>query len=117
MWKHFKLDEFRCPCCNDLIIDEHLVDMLDVARETAGIPFIITSGYRCVKHNESIGGKPNSAHLRGQAADIGCVDSRSRYAIVRALLEAGFMRIGIAPNFIHCDIDYSKPHPVIWVYE
>lgn len=116
MWKHFKLNEFRCPCCGKVLIDEHLVDMLDQAREIAGVPFVITSGYRCRKHNEEIGGKPNSAHLKGQAADIAVRDSQNRYAILRALLEVGFMRIGIAKDFIHADIDWSKPHPVIWVY-
>lgn len=116
MWKHFKIEEFKCPCCGGLIIDEHLVDLLDQAREIAGVPFVITSGYRCNKHNEEIGGKPNSAHLKGQAADIAVPSSQHCYAILRALLEVGFMRIGIAKDFIHVDIDWSKPHPVIWVY-
>lgn len=30
---------------------------------------VVTSGNRCAKHNESIGGRPNSQHIDGIAAD------------------------------------------------
>ncbi len=33
-------------------------------------PVFISSGYRCPALNEAVGGKPNSQHLTGQAADI-----------------------------------------------
>jgi uncharacterized protein YcbK (DUF882 family) len=35
-------------------------------------PVIISSGYRCPRLNELVGGVANSQHLRGQAADIHC---------------------------------------------
>lgn len=31
---------------------------------------VITSGYRCARLNDAVGGARNSQHLRGQAADI-----------------------------------------------
>lgn len=115
-WKYFTENEFRCPCCGMLRLDPTLVDLLDQAREKAGIPFRITSGYRCPNHNREVGGKPSSAHLAGKAADIKVNSSRERYFIVRALLEAGFQRVGIAKGFVHADVDLEKPHPVVWLY-
>jgi len=114
--KHFKIDEFKCPCCGENHINNILLISLDKARDIAGIPFIITSGYRCPKHNKEVGGKPNSAHLKGLAVDIKATSSKQRFLITQALIKAGFTRIGIAHNFIHADIDSSKPQKVIWLY-
>lgn len=92
------------------------LEKLDFARTIANIPFIITSGYRCEAHNEAVGGKSNSAHTRGRAADIKATDSRSRFLIVEALLAAGFTRIGVAKTFIHADDDPTLPQEVMWDY-
>ena len=43
---------------------------LDNIREFYGKPIIITSGYRCPELNAKVGGKPNSQHLKGEAADL-----------------------------------------------
>ena len=115
-WRYFKFEEFACPCCGKNETDEALIDFLDDARKEAGIPFIITSGYRCPRHNEEIGGKPDSAHLKGLAADILCRTSQERFKIVQALIWVGFRRIGIGKNFVHADLDFDKPYPVIWLY-
>lgn len=114
--RYFKLDEFKCKCCGKVIISDNLLLLLDRAREMAGIPFVITSGYRCEKHNAEIGGVPDSAHIKGLACDIKAVTSSKRYRIVKALMQVGFNRIGIASDFIHCDIDVTKPKNVIWLY-
>jgi len=114
--RYFTLSEFKCPCCGQVIIKRELLNLLDKARDIAGIPFKINSGYRCEKHNKEVGGKPNSSHLQGYAADISATTSRHRYLIVNALLKAGASRIGIAENFVHVDCDISKPKNVIWLY-
>jgi len=114
-WKYFKIEEFRCPCCGTNLIHTELVDKLDEAREKAGIPFKITSGYRCPKHNAAIGGVENSAHIKGLAADILCTNSDTRFKIIKALLEVGFRRIGIGEHHIHVDIDITKPMDVIFL--
>lgn len=49
----------------------NLVDhVLDPIRERWGVPVRITSGYRCKALNELVGGKDNSQHLAGYAADF-----------------------------------------------
>lgn len=90
--------------------------MLDKARGISGIAFNITSGTRCEDCNLKAGGKTNSAHLTGYAADIKCEDSRSRALIIGGLVEAGFSRIGIHPKFIHADNCPNKVEAVFWLY-
>lgn len=43
---------------------------LDEIRERYGKPIIINSGYRCKELNKIVGGKSNSQHLKGEAADL-----------------------------------------------
>lgn len=122
-YNYFKLSEFDSP---DLEgsgdqMNQDFVQMLDYAREKAGIPFKITSGYRTREHNNYLlangyKASPNSSHLKGLAADISATSSGQRYAILTALLSVGFTRIGIASNFIHVDIDPDKPQNRIWTY-
>lgn len=97
-------------------LKSELVKKLDSARGMAGIPFIITSGYRTKETNDEVGGVENSAHLSGFAVDLKCDDSSKRYKIIKALLMSDFNRIGIGKDFIHCDIDKTKPKEVVWVY-
>ena len=44
-------------------------NVLQKARDVMG-PLIVTSGYRSPRLNRAIGGRPNSQHCRGQAADV-----------------------------------------------
>ncbi|NQW35441.1 MAG: peptidase M15 [Flavobacteriales bacterium] len=116
--KNFKHKEFDSPDkeCSGLLMDADFLEMLDAAREIADIPFKINSGYRTVSHNASIGGKKDSSHLKGLAADIHCTDSRSRFIIKASLIAAGFSRIGQAKTFIHVDFDNDKSQRVEWLY-
>lgn len=71
--EHFWLSEFRCKCgqCDDPAISQRLLDGLERLRVLAGNNRItINSGYRCQKHNKTVGGSRNSQHLYGTAADI-----------------------------------------------
>lgn len=114
--KHFELEEFACPCCGRVEMDPYFLRLLDMARERAGTPFKITSGYRCERHNREVGGAPNSAHLRGLAADIACPSGGARFVILEALRNVGFIRIGLGSNFIHADAAPWLPQRVIWTY-
>lgn len=116
--KHFSYEEFDSPDAvgSGVNMDNEFLRMLDLAREIANISFKINSGFRSEKHNQSVGGKSQSSHLIGKAADIAYKNSRERYIIISALQEAGFNRLGIAKTFVHVDNDETKSADVIWTY-
>jgi zinc D-Ala-D-Ala carboxypeptidase len=114
--KYFKKAEFLCGTSKteDMKID--FLKLLDRCRVYAGVPFIVTSGYRSPEHNTKIGGAKNSPHLRGYACDISCPTSAIRFKILSAAIEVGFKRIGVGKNFIHLDNDPSLAQQVCWMY-
>ena len=116
--KHFFISEFDSPDLkgSGQLMDKTFLSMLDDARGIANIPFKINSGFRTKEHNKKVGGVKSSSHLKGLACDISCVDSRSRFTVINALISVGFHRIGISSSFIHVDLDYDKPQNVIWTY-
>ena len=110
--KHFDNQEFACKCCGENKMDENFLKQLDVARELAGVPFFINSGYRCPLHNKEVG-STSANHTSGKAVDISCENSFVRTKILTALILAGFRRIGIAKTFIHVD---SMDGEALWLY-
>lgn len=114
---YFETKEFDSPDHKNsgVNMDSNFLELLNNAREIAGIPFKITSGYRTPEHNKKVGGVQNSSHLNGLAADIAIGSGNERYIILNALIKAGFKRLGIAKTFIHCDTDSSKSNSV-WTY-
>ncbi|MDI6615648.1 MAG: D-Ala-D-Ala carboxypeptidase family metallohydrolase [Syntrophaceae bacterium] len=99
---YFKREEFACTCCGAVEMDEGFIERLSMARGMAGVPFVITSGYRCPKRNAAVGSTSKN-HTSGKAADILATDGPTRGKILRGLYLAGFKRIGIAKDFIHVD--------------
>ncbi|QDP54123.1 MAG: putative peptidase M15 [Prokaryotic dsDNA virus sp.] len=121
-YKYFDLKEFASP--DEPGSGKHMrhefLEMLDSAREEAGVPFKITSGFRTEAYNKDLlkrgyKASKNSSHLKGCAADIACSSSDKRLKIVQALIKIGFTRLGIAKSFIHVDNDPVKPD-AIWLY-
>jgi uncharacterized protein YcbK (DUF882 family) len=113
MQNYFTDAELKCKCCGKLIIDELFLAKLNAARAMAGFPFIITSGYRCIKHNADVG-STSANHTSGKAADIKCIYSGERYIMVQTMFYAGMLGIGISKGFIHCDINRSLKS--LWTY-
>ncbi|KWT91837.1 D-Ala-D-Ala carboxypeptidase family metallohydrolase [Candidatus Magnetominusculus xianensis] len=110
-------EDFTCRCgCGLNNISAALVATLDKIRESAGIALKITSGCRCKTHNKAIGGKSDSAHLKGLATDISIASSHERYLVSKAAIDAGVERLGIGTTLVHLDIDKDKPQKVAWLY-
>jgi len=116
--QNFKIEEFDSPDLkgSGYEMDQDFLTMLDIARNRAGTPFIINSGYRTEEHNDSLNASKTSSHLKGVAADISCKNSMKRRVILKSLFDVGFTRIGIARTFIHVDNDKTKPD-AIWLYK
>ena len=57
---------------NDTVKAElnELAQMLETIRKEYNKPIIVTSGYRCKRLNDIVGGSRTSQHVKGQAADI-----------------------------------------------
>jgi uncharacterized protein YcbK (DUF882 family) len=115
--KHFKKEEFTCKCgCGFDDISYKLVLKLDHVRWRLNEKIVILSGCRCPVHNKAVGGVENSAHVKAMAADIVITNSRYRYKIMEGISVVGIKRLGMYKDFIHADIDKSKPQDVMWVY-
>ena len=114
--RNFKLAEFACPCCGEVHMEDSFLDKIDAARDIAGVPFSINSGYRCEAHNKEVGSKTDN-HPRGRAADISATDSVTRMKVLVGLIMAGFRRIGVHREFIHADdMDTIGIPKVCWFY-
>ena len=118
MSRYFSESEFKkcVPSCSIEDMDGAFLSLLDEVRERAGIPLVLNCAYRSSSWDKSKGRSGNSAHTRGKAVDIRCNTSATRFKIVKAALECGVRRIGIAKSFVHLDNDDSLPQDVIFHY-
>ena len=122
-FKYFTYNEFDCKggLGKGESMNDDFICMLDDAREEAGIPFKIVSGFRTPEYNKQLidyGFKASatSSHLIGLAVDIEAKTSLERFKIVTALLKVGINRIGLGKEFIHADYDTNKTSKLIWNY-
>ena len=75
------------------------VEILQPIRDAWKAPIIITSGYRCKKLNDAVGGAKTSQHSVGEAADIRTVsDSRAEnkklFNMILKMIEKGTIQCG-----------------------
>ena len=113
--KYFDISELDCKETGENNMSLVFLSKLDSLRERCGFPFVITSGYRSVKHSAEVN-KPNGGgtHTKGIAADIAVSNGAQRMKVVKAALDMGFNGIGVANGFVHVDIRLSTP--VMWTY-
>ena len=116
--KYFSEKEFQqcVPECSLQNMTHTTMSKLDTAREIAEIPFVLTSAFRSSEWDREKGRSGTGAHTLGRAVDIRCDVSRNRFLIVKALLKAGFKRIGIAKNFVHADDSEIHEQEIVWLY-
>ena len=107
--EHFTKREMACKCgCNKIEYDPKLLVKLEIVRDMlGGVPIIINSGYRCVKHNKDVGGVPDSQHLKGKAADIRINGNMEE---LYYFLDIVFKKNGLGryENFFHVDTGPRK---------
>jgi len=114
-FKYFTRQEFACKCgCGFNTINFKLVQKLEYIRETIAKPLKINSGCRCEAYNKKVGGKTDSAHTKGNAADIVINGGVMRYAFLLLALKV-FKRVGVYGTFCHVDVDEELPQMVVWV--
>lgn len=113
--RYFDISEFDCKETGENEMDEKFLNMIDWLRHVCGFPFVITSGYRSVKHSAEVN-KPNGGgtHTKGIAADIAVSNGAQRMKLVQTAIDMGFNGIGVANGFVHVDIRLSTP--VMWTY-
>ena len=119
-----------CPCNCGLIFKAAFRNVLETLEREVGFELKITSGPRCEKYNATVTQNKNSAHVRGEAADIEVENSRQRWQLVRAIYLKGIKRVGRSDKraFLHMDIATGPlpfptenlkeyPQQVDWTYE
>lgn len=96
--------EFRCRCsypdCSYTLVLDRTVSSFFLTRKHFGKPIIVTSGFRCQRHNKDVKGLATSFHLRGAAIDLapsdGELDLLEHYARIF------FDTVVRYDTFVHC---------------
>jgi len=128
MTPHFKRGELMCnDICARAQMSPGFLQRLESLRVAFGKPMIITSGYRCPRHN-SLVSKTGIAgpHTTGLAVDVS-VAGPDAYLLVLIALQMGFTGIGVQQagphvgRIIHIDdlplaVGDRAPRPRIWSY-
>lgn len=109
--KNFSRSEFACKgtnCCgHSAPIQPELISALQALRDQLNLPLSITSGFRCNRHNDSVGGAARSFHTLGMAADVACPEEMTAEDLAQAAETiAAFQQggIGIYPSWVHLDV-------------
>lgn len=111
---HFNSKEFRCKCGgkHDFQVNEKLCELLEKLYEKLDCSSInISSGFRCVSHDKSVGGSGTGQHTKGNAADFCCVSKDgtiiSTKLVCCAAQDIGFTgiaNINATHTYTHCDV-------------
>jgi zinc D-Ala-D-Ala carboxypeptidase len=123
--KHFSLSELASsPTAqkhginntpNDAIIDNLIIvcEGLEVIRKEAGLPIVITSGYRSPELNKLVGGSKNSQHCEGQAADFSIpgLSIEDTFQLIKRLVKEGKVNVDQCiqefDRWVHCSFVYK----------
>lgn len=100
---NFLLDEVMQEYKGDYgMYQVHVMEYLQVIRDTTAAPLYINSGYRNVSYNAGVGGATYSRHMYGDAVDMYSNDaSLSELAAICEDLGAGY--VSEYTSHVHCD--------------
>lgn len=124
---NFSNDELACKCCGQNRVNRASLDRLQRVRELWGKPLVLSSAYRCPKHDLHTrmerGQEGTGVHALGRAFDILVFGNLMPLLIL--LHTQGFTGIGISQKgpygrrFVHVD-DLEdmpgRPRPWVWGY-
>lgn len=122
--EHFSMAELECKCgCGRMEVPKGFLDKLEELRAAYGKPMIITSGYRCPKHNNAVSASGfDGPHTLG-AVDI-AVSGADAHELLQHAFMIGFTGIGIKQKghllsrLVHLDDlpVHIHPRPRVWSY-
>ena len=72
-------------------------NILQPIRDKWHEPIIINSGYRCERLNDIVGGSKTSQHLKGEAADIRCIDihkNKKLFNMIQRMIQSNEIVVG-----------------------
>lgn len=119
--KHFRADEFACPCCGQSKMQPDTIARLERLREAYGQPIRVVEGggYRCAAYEHS----EHSAHREGRAIDPAIL-REDLFRFIQLAQAEGFTGIGAKnkDGRWQCHIDDAanlpgiRPRPWFWTY-
>lgn len=122
---HFSTAEFVCHCnyedCVDQKISKELVTKLEQIRNEVAQPLIISSAYRCSKHQNklredgvnTVVAQKISQHELGKAVDAVPKDRKNVLGSFLTICEKHFTAIGTSEQFLHLDL---RKQYIRWKY-
>lgn len=113
----FKTSEFACQCtnkdCKEQRINKDIISKLNSIRKEINEPILVTSGFRCEKHQIALRNQgvntvvaKQSTHELGDAVDV--KPTRMRVSDFLNFCIKQFEAIGIAKSFLHLDLRTGK---------
>lgn len=125
-WLYFSEQELQCHCgCGKAEMDHDFMKKLIALREQLGFSLVVTSGYRCSKHNQNVSKTgANGPHTTGRAVDI-AISGGNAFKLLQYAASFQIQGIGIKQSglfnqrFIHLDDLTEKdkfPRPMVWSY-
>ena len=113
--KNFQVKEFACKHGGENKIDQRVLNMAQKIRDELGVPVRVNSGYRCEKHNASVGGVKGSYHTKGLAADLSSSAGAAKiFSAVQKLWKSGELEdlsyciYYAKKNFVHIDCGKTR---------
>lgn len=106
--EHFHSTEFRCKCgCGKIYIEEQLVNNLEkLFAKLNASKCIVSSGYRCSKHDKNVGGSGTGQHTKGKATDCIYYDKEGKIIPSKIVVCTAY-DLGIFNGMAIIDNNYS----------